>query len=102
MPEILPPNILESADRAVANARAVREYHRRRTEKQSIQRKTDIQVALSRLREAMKPLKSAIGKFPYGPVTVTAEENRQAIRDRSHAIQSERRKLWKMLDAADR
>lgn len=102
MPENLPPNILDYADRAVANAQRVREFHRRRTEKKSLQRKTDIQVALQRLREAMAPLKSAIGRFPYGPQTVTAEENRQAIRDRSLAIQSERRKLWKMLDPDDR
>jgi hypothetical protein len=102
MPEKLPDNILESADRAIANAVRVREFHRRRTEKDSPQRKTDIVVARQRLKEAMAPIKSAIGKFPYGPQTDTAEKNRQAIRDRSLAIQSERRKLWKMLDPKDR
>jgi hypothetical protein len=102
MPEKVPDNILESADRAIANAQRVREFHRRRTEKRSPQRKTDIVVARSRLKEAMKPLKSAIGKFPYGPQTTTAEANREAIRQRSAAIQTERRKLWKMLDPQDR
>jgi len=96
MPEIRPDQILDDAEAAIKYARTVREYHRRRTEKVSPQRKTDIEVALSRLKRAMKPLKSAIGRFPYGPQTDTAEANRQAIRDASDAIQRERRKLWKM------
>lgn len=102
MPETRPDAVLDAAERAVANAQRVREFHRRRTEKNSPQRKTDILVARQRLKEAMKPLKSAIGKFPYGPQTVTAENNREAIRAASAAIQSERRKLWKMLDPQDR
>lgn len=98
MPEEMPPNIIESAERAIENAQRVRRYHRRRTERNSLQRKTDIEVALERLREAMKPLRSEIGRFAYGPATETAENNRAVIRARSAAIQSERRKLWKMMD----
>lgn len=96
MPETRPDKLLEDAEAAVSYAQTVRSFHRRRTEKASPQRKTDIEVALSRLKRAMKPLKSEIGKFPYGPQTDTAETNRQAIRDASDAIQRERRKLWKM------
>jgi hypothetical protein len=102
MPELVPDNILEDADAAVENAIRVRRYHRRRTERKSSQRANDITVALKRLKEAMRPLRSEIGRFPYGPQTVTAEENRSAIRQRSVAIQTERRKLWKMLSAQDR
>lgn len=102
MPEILPTQALEDAQAAVDNAVRVRSYHRRRTEKRSPQRRQDITVARARLKEAMKPLKSAIGKFPYGPQTTVAEENREVIREMSAAIQSERRKLWKMLSAEDR
>ena len=97
MPEKLDKNILDAADAAVRNAQDVRRYHRRRTQRRSSQRKTDIAVALQRLKEAMAPLKSEIGKFPYGPQTTEAEKNRQLIRKASDAIQAERRKLWKML-----
>lgn len=96
MPEVLPEKALQAAHAAVDNARRVRAYHRRRTETSSQQRKDDIEIALRRLREAMKPLKSAIGGFPYGPQTTTAEANRELIRVASEEIQKERRKLWKM------
>jgi hypothetical protein len=102
MPAKLPDKDMDYARLAVENARRVRSFHRRRTEKRSAQRRNDIMVARERLKEAMKPLKSEIGRFPYGPQTETAEANRQAIRDMSAAIQSERRKLWKMLDPRDR
>lgn len=97
MPEKLPLQIIDGADRAIENAQRVRRFHRRRTERNSMQRKTDIEVALQRLKEAMGPLRTEIGRFPYGPQTDAAEENREAIRERSAAIQSERRKLWKMM-----
>ena len=44
----------------------------------------------------MKPLRSEIGRFPYGPQTDEAEANRERIRQASDALQRERRKLWKM------
>jgi hypothetical protein len=97
MPEKLPEDDLEAAERAVAYAQQVRTYHRRRTERRSTQRAADIEVALKRIKEAMRPLKSHIGRFPYGPQTTTAEANRAAIYAASLALQRERRKLWKML-----
>lgn len=102
MPATRPTAALDDATAAVDNAQRVRAYHRRRTEKRSKQRQQDIEIALDRIREAMKPLKSMIGQFPYGPATATAEANREEIRAASLALQKERRKLWKMQDPAAR
>lgn len=88
---------LYHAEVATAYAQEVRQHHRRRTEKRSRQRQADIKLALRRLKEAMKPLRSEIGRFPYGAQTDEAEARRAAIREASAAIQRERRKLWKML-----
>lgn len=96
MPNELDKSALETAEAAVAYAQQVRRYHRRRTDRDSDQRVSDIERARERLKTAMKPLRSLIGKFPYGPQTDVAEANRQRIRDASTAIQVERRKLWKM------
>lgn len=101
MPESLPPNVIEYAEAAVTYAQQVRKMHRRRTDKSSPRRAEDIEGALTRLREAMKPLRSEIGRFPYGPQTTRAEANRDRIRDASEAIQTERRKLHKMKGRAD-
>jgi hypothetical protein len=98
----MPDNVIENADAAVAYAQQVRQFHARRTSRKSAQRTADINVALARLKEAMAPLKREIGRFPYGPQTSIAEANRQRIRDASCAIQTERRKLWKMQDPATR
>jgi hypothetical protein len=97
MPQTRPDDLLDAAQAAVLNARRVREFHARRTEKTSKQRIQDIVIARERLLDAMKPLKSIIGGFPYGPPTEVAEANREEIREVSRALQAERRKLWKML-----
>lgn len=97
MPQHLPQKELDTADAAVAYALQVRKFHARRSERDSKQRIADIEMALKRLRSAMKPLKSMMGKFQYGPQNPIAEANRQAIRERSAAIKRERMKLWKML-----
>jgi hypothetical protein len=97
MPSVLPQQAVDDADAAIAFAAQVRKFHRRRTDKrQSQQRAADIESALERLKAAMGPLRSEIGRFPYGAQTNEAERNRQTIRDASAAIQRERRKLWKM------
>jgi hypothetical protein len=96
MPTELPKDAIETAEAAVAFAQQTRRFHRRRTERGSKQRCADIELALVRLKEAMRPLKSEIGRFPYGPQTTVAEGNREKIRVASAAIQGERRKLWKM------
>lgn|SRR4051812_13430409 len=96
MPSELPRDAIDSADAACAFAQQVRKFHRRRTAKNSERRESDIKSAIERVREAMAPLRSEIGRFPYGPQTSIAEGNRQRIRDASDALQRERRKLWKM------
>lgn len=99
MPIELPRDDIEAADAAVIFAQQVRRMHRRRTNKSSAQRASDIDLALTRLKEAMAPLRSEIGRFPYGPQTDLAESNREAIREASERIQRERRKLHKMKSA---
>lgn len=96
MPAELPKGALEAAEAAVVFAQVVRKTHARRSNKQSKQRASDIDLALLRLKEAMRPLRSEIGRFPFGPQTDAAERNREAIREASAAIQRERRKLHKM------
>lgn len=96
MPTELPKDAIDAADAAVLFAQAVRRQHRRRTARNTERRARDIETALSRLREAMEPLRSEIGRFPYGPQTTIAERNRQKIREASASIQVERRKLHKM------
>ena len=96
MPEQLPKEALAAADAAVVFAQQVRKHHRRRTNRNAEQRTEDINRALQRLKDAMAPLRSEIGRFPYGPQTDVAEKNRELIRDASDALQRERRKLWKM------
>jgi hypothetical protein len=97
MPAQLPVAAMTEAELAVTNAQEVRAYHRKRSERTDRQRRHDLELALKRVKSAMLPLRSEIGKFPYGPQTDAAAENRQAIREASAALQRERRKLWKML-----
>jgi hypothetical protein len=97
MPAQLPVAAMKEAELAVTNAQEVRSYHRKRSEKSDRQRRHDLDLALKRVKAAMVPLRSEIGKFPYGPQTDAAEANRDTIREASKALQRERRKLWKML-----
>lgn len=96
MPTELPKADLRKATAARDHARSVRRVHRRRTERGDPQRETDLDLALERLRSAMAPLRRQIGKFPYGPESAVAEQNRAVIRTLSSELQAERRKLWKM------
>jgi hypothetical protein len=81
---------------AVTSAQRVRAHHRRRTDKRSKQRAQDIEVATNRLRDAMVPLRSYLGRFPYGPQTSVTRAEYDEVSKASQAIQAERRKLWKM------
>ncbi len=96
MPAYLDPKIAHDAEAAIENAKRVRAAHARRSRRGAPQRESDIKIALDRLKTAMKPLRSEIGRFPYGPDTEVAEQNRKIIIDLSQDIQRERRKLWKM------
>jgi hypothetical protein len=93
----LDPQVIPEAEAAVRYAQQVREQHRRRTERGSTKREADIALALERLKDAMRPLRSAIGRMTY-PSSGISMETQDQIRVASDAIQRERRKLWKMQD----
>lgn len=96
MPRLLPQEDIDAAYAACDYAQSVRKMHRRRSTMGSAQREQDIQIGLDRLKDAIAPIRSVIGTFPYGPQTGEAERNRVAVLEASAAIQAERRKLWKM------
>lgn len=88
--------LIDRAETACRMASDTRRLHRRRTKKGSLQREADIKVAAERLRDAMRPLRREIARFPYGPQTDTAHARHDAVKAASAAVQRERRKLWKM------
>lgn len=87
---------LKEAFAAVQHADDVRKYHARRSAKGSPQREADLQTALGRLRKAMIPLRSWRGKSPYMIQSSAMFALNKRVEGASNAIQSERRKLWKM------
>ena len=89
-------DLIRDADDAVAFAEQVRKIHARRTAPGASQREDDIRNGLARLRDAMKPLRSVLGAFPFEPQTATAEARRAGVRAASERVQSQRRKLTKM------
>ena len=91
---------LQAADRAVTFARDVRRYHARRTPKTSNQRRTDLTEARERLRAAMKPLRSYLGR-PDTRQTQASTREREKVLAASKAIQTERRKVWKMQQGSE-
>lgn len=97
MPKKPDPDILAEADAAVKHAIRVRKTHARRTERKSKQRTRDIVMAIQRLHEAMRPLRSEIGRFSHGSQTEERRKTHERYREASAAIQGQRRRLWKML-----
>jgi hypothetical protein len=89
-------DLIRDADDAVAFAVQIREAHARRTPPGASQREDDIRNGLRRLRDAMQPLRSALGSFPFEPQTAAAEARRASVRAASDRVQSQRRKLTKM------
>lgn len=87
---------LTFAQAAVENAQGVRKHHRRRTSKGDPRREADIKLATERIRSAMKPLRSYLCGYMYGPQTVTRAERRARVEALSKELQAERRRLWKM------
>lgn len=83
---------------AVQNAQEVRAFHRKRTERGDKQREDDLRLALERVKRAMKPLRSEIGRFPKQGSSPIILQRQEKVRAASLALQKERRKLWKMLD----
>jgi hypothetical protein len=95
VPHQLPTEALKEAHAAVVFARQMRRYYARQ-DRDPERRAADLKKAMDRVREAMRPIRGEIGRFPYGPQTTRAEANREEIRKASEALQRERRKLWKM------
>lgn len=87
--------LLRRAAKAVEAAQKVRRRHARRPTKQE-KRAADIEAALERLRKAMTPIRSEIGRYAYVQVNDESEAVRDLVREASSALQAERRKLWKM------
>jgi hypothetical protein len=96
MPKKPDTDIVTEAKAAVSHAQRVRRSHARRTDRNSKQRAKDVEMALDRLREAMRPIRSGIAKYAVGPQTEDRRQVYYLYRDLSEAIQKERRKLWKM------
>ncbi len=61
-----------------------------------MQREIDLDEALRRLRESMKPLRSYLGQVPYREESHALTDVTDNVSKASKAIQAERRKLWKM------
>lgn len=82
---------------AIKMAQDVRTRHAKRTAKGGRQREDDINMAMKRLKAAMKPIRSELGRaIHYAPEMPSAMANRDKLNDLSTRIQAERRKLWKM------
>lgn len=84
--------LIEAADKAVQHAQSVRKAHARKSKRGSKQRETDINIAVERIRTAMRPIRRKIARLPYGSSSMVAED----LRGASQGLQRERRKLWKM------
>ena len=89
-------DLIRDADDAVAFAEQIRKVHARRTAPGASQREADIRNGLDRLRDAMRPLRSALGSFPFEAQTDSAEMRRAGVSAASERVQSQRRKLTKM------
>ena len=88
--------MLRAGQDAVTYAVSVRTYHAKRTRRGSNQREADIQMALDRLKSAMRPIRSEIASYPFKPLREASADDREKMQGMSKAIQKERRKLWKM------
>jgi hypothetical protein len=85
---------LLAAEAAIVFARKVREHHARRTGKGTPGREADLASAMERIREAMAPIRSALGAIPYMEEFDTDLE--ADLRETSQKLQAERRRIWKM------
>ena len=82
---------IREANAAVQHAQGVRKRHARNTDRGTPQREADLKFARDRIIEAMKPIRSEIGRSTY-----TSVYRELDLREASQALQAERRKLWKM------
>ena len=95
MPRFNPQHLI-TAQAAVEHAQSVRRLHRRTTPRGAPSREKDLQLALDRIKDAMRPIRAYLCGFQYGPQTEAAFEIRAKVESASVALQAERRKLFKM------
>jgi hypothetical protein len=88
--------VLSAAETAIQHAQSVRSYHRKETHPRHPQRLTDIKHAENRIKNAMRPIRSALGRAPYMNSSQITEKRLEQLRDMSKLLQAERRKLWKL------
>jgi hypothetical protein len=88
--------VLADAYAAVIAAQEVRAFHRKRTRPGEKHRTLDVQNALKRLKLAMTPIRSALGRAPYDEINKASRLRHAQLRRVSKSIQVERRKLWKL------
>lgn len=88
-------SMIENAEAAVKHAQEIRAYHRKRSKPGDKQRDVDIRHALTKVRAAMRPIRSQLGRAPYDN-SADAAERRVELRAISEKLQAERRKLWKL------
>lgn len=81
---------------AVQFAQDVRSVIRKKHPKGHRQREADLEIAQERVQEAMTPIRSRLCQMQYLKGTPAHEKEYKRLRKVSEALQSERRKLWKM------
>lgn len=89
---------LKSAEAAIRHAKDVRAYHAKRTKRGSKQREQDLQSASDRLKSAMAPIRSYLGRAAYEMKTPLRSKHQVEAKRVSKKLQKERRSLWKMKD----
>lgn len=87
---------IQKAEAAIRYAQDVRSHHRRRTNKGNPQREADLKSGVRRIKSAMKPLRSYLGRAQYEEQTAEHLEQVELVKEISQRLQTERRKLWKM------
>lgn len=88
--------LIENGYLAVELAREVRARHRRTSKPDDPERVRDLDLARNAIQEAMRPIRSEIGRAIFDPATSQAERRREKMRNVSAELQAERRKLWKL------
>jgi hypothetical protein len=87
---------LKEAHAACRHAQDMRGFYARRSERTAKQRQDDLHAARERVRLAMTPLRSFLGGAARRVGSRNNVELEDRVRSASAALQSERRKLWKM------
>lgn len=87
---------LKEAHAACRHAQDIRGFYARRSERDSRQRQEDLLAARERVRLAMTPLRSYLGGVARRTPSRSNIDLASRVREASSALQTERRKLWKM------